>query len=152
MDAFHGEDTFQYIKADITKYKHLLAAEFEAANEGAKANEQLRRMAKDERVRLVTEIRVPVTGQRADIVLAGRPPTEPEDVAKWRPPNANGNLTLSFSNRYFASYKEAKDMENKPFGNGVDPNGVLRDALPKVYHTSDNEVLYYERIVSGDGR
>ncbi|KAF7789848.1 hypothetical protein EIP86_000796 [Pleurotus ostreatoroseus] len=236
MDAFHSDDAFQYIRVQLDKYKNLLLREYTAAEEGKKAKEQLRLMATDERIRLITEIRVPITGKRADIIRAGRPRNEPEEflvriqgyvlrsslppvlhahqsvdcrlsirpvvliamcrlppnarqasqsivlsglglvefeqgvqavmhiydhfcrnlprdrMDKWEPQTANGNFTLMFTNRYFSSYEEAQGLEAVPLSKDIDPRGVLRKSVPKAHHTSDNEVMYFERVSSTDNR
>ncbi|KAF7790157.1 hypothetical protein EIP86_001109 [Pleurotus ostreatoroseus] len=57
-----------------------------------------------------------------------------------------------FANRYLSSYQEAQGVDSVPLSKDVDPNGVLRNAVPKVYHTADNEVMYFERVVSSGSR
>ena len=73
-------------------------------------------------------------------------------LTEWEPQVVNGHLTLPFSNRYLSSFEEAQGMEQVPIPKEVDPNGVLRKSVQKVYHTSDNEVLYFERVPAGDNR
>ena len=70
----------------------------------------------------------------------------------WKPQVMNGHLTLTFANRYLASFHEAEGMQATPLSQDVDPNGVIRKSVPKVYHTSDNDVLYFERVACGDDR
>lgn len=70
----------------------------------------------------------------------------------WQPQMTNGNLSLTFSNRYFASADEAQGQEPIALGAYVDPLNILRDAVPQGIHTADNEVLYYERVVLDSGK
>ena len=70
----------------------------------------------------------------------------------WEPQITDGQLTLTFANRYLSSLHESEGMEQVPLSNDIDPNGLIRKAVPKIYHTSDNQVMYFERVPSGDNR
>jgi|ERR1700722_12342035 len=58
----------------------------------------------------------------------------------------NGESTLSASNRYFTHRKDVGQAKSVPFGEGVDPKGVLQMLADADYiHTEENEVVYYKR-------
>ena len=67
-------------------------------------------------------------------------------LGPWKPQILNGHLTLTIANRYLSSYEETLGVEQVPLSKDVDPNGVLRNSVPKVFHTADNEVKYFERV------
>ena len=63
----------------------------------------------------------------------------------WEPRREQGHYVLTFSNRYFNKESEAANEEVKALSTDVDPLGLLAKAVPDGIHTSDNEVLYFER-------
>ena len=76
-------------------------------------------------------------------VLAAQLP--PGSMSKFVPGKDSGYLTLEFSNRYFTvdtdHQLDAADLN--PY---IDPLNILGNrALANARHTSDNEVLYFER-------
>lgn len=67
----------------------------------------------------------------------------------WTPTTDEGHLCLEFSNRYFTS-KSDNTHAAVSFTKEVDPLGLLEELTPELRHTEDNEVLYYERLVSSN--
>jgi hypothetical protein len=59
---------------------------------------------------------------------------------------------LSASNRYFTHKRDVGQTTQVTFGDGVDPNGVLKKMARTDYiHTDENEVKYYKLILGSDG-
>ena len=75
-----------------------------------------------------------------------------DSLLPWEPKNWSGNLSMMFSNRYFASVEEAEGQRPLELGEEVDPDGMLRQAVPRGVHTMDNQVAYYERVLTSDGK
>ncbi|TFK59403.1 hypothetical protein BDN72DRAFT_735144, partial [Pluteus cervinus] len=59
-----------------------------------------------------------------------------------------GGPDIILSNRLFTSVMEAGQLESVPFGENVDPKGILADMLGgALIHTEDNQVRYYQRLI-----
>ena len=54
-------------------------------------------------------------------------------------------LTLEFTNRYFTLPGEVIIGEDLQLQDTIDPYNILRNVKGDAKHTTDNEVLYYER-------
>ena len=54
-------------------------------------------------------------------------------------------------NRYFTLPGEVAIGEDLQLSDAIDPYNILRNGKGDAKHTTDNEVLYYERKVIPDG-
>ena len=62
---------------------------------------------------------------------------------------ADGSTTLDASNRYFTPKKDARNGNELPFHQDIDPQGNLTQLLGTGYmRLEDNNVFYYERVTS----
>lgn len=68
----------------------------------------------------------------------------------WEPRREREHNTLTISNRYYSSASEQTNQQIVPFTSSVDPLQVLQTAVASAIHTTDNQVLYYERVPNGD--
>ncbi|KAF7798783.1 hypothetical protein EIP86_010008 [Pleurotus ostreatoroseus] len=68
----------------------------------------------------------------------------------WKPVTYEGHLGLELSNRYFSSSKEAEGQQIVELSSDIDPNNILRKAVPHGLHTLDNTVVYFERVTDGE--
>ena len=73
----------------------------------------------------------------------------PEDaMQKWRPGSSNGFLHLDISNRWFTRDRDGDDL-GMPIPDDLDPFNILRSRMSsRSRYTTENEVLYYERVKS----
>ena len=72
----------------------------------------------------------------------------PDSLQEWRPTTSEGHLCLEFSNRYFATAADGDHLNTIGLPSEVDPFGLLAEAVPSGRYTEDNQVLYYDRIIS----
>lgn len=71
----------------------------------------------------------------------------PQSLIPWAPSFFQDFPSIDISNRYFSKKKDALEAPI-PFGLDVDPHGLLAHLIQgDLAHTSDNEVLYYQRII-----
>lgn len=65
----------------------------------------------------------------------------------WAPGRDGEDHTLTFSNRYLTSGKDAEGETMCDLGDVVDPLNVLRPLLKTEVHTADNQVEYWQRRI-----
>ena len=58
---------------------------------------------------------------------------------------------LEFANRYWSMPEEVAVGEELEVSDTIDPFGILRLGQGQGKHTTDNEVLYYERKAISEG-
>ena len=64
----------------------------------------------------------------------------------------DNRAVLSTSNRYFTHKRDVGRASQVAFGDGVDPNGILRKMAGTDYiHTDKNAVNYYRILLGSDG-
>ena len=63
----------------------------------------------------------------------------------WAPMAGEGDITLTFGNRYLTREKERGGDQLADISQVVDPFNVLRPRLRLEHHTTDNVVEYWER-------
>jgi hypothetical protein len=62
----------------------------------------------------------------------------------WSAASYAGHHAIDVSNRYFTPRRDAPEMEHIPFGEAVDPHGILEDMAKAGYvHGEENCVQYY---------
>ncbi|KAK7054464.1 hypothetical protein VNI00_003662 [Paramarasmius palmivorus] len=67
--------------------------------------------------------------------------------------NAGDHYTIEVTNRYFTSQRFAANETHVPFPESVDPKGHLERLKTATFiHTTENDVSYYERTVSDNGK
>jgi hypothetical protein len=65
-------------------------------------------------------------------------------LESWNTPDYAGHTAIDISNRYFTPKRDAPKMEHIPFGEAVDPHGILEDMAKSGYvHGEENKVSYY---------
>lgn len=79
-------------------------------------------------------------------LLAAHVPAQ--TLIPWAPSFYQEHLSIDLANRYFSRRKDVLEPAI-PFGDGVDPHGILNSLMQDdLVHTSDNEVLFYQRLDS----
>jgi hypothetical protein len=75
----------------------------------------------------------------------------PKSTHPWQETLYEGHMAIDFNARYFTKRKDAPHESNRPFLEGVDPQGVL-EKLRKhdVIHGPDNQVEYI-KLLENDG-
>ena len=69
----------------------------------------------------------------------------------WTPGRDGYNLTLTASNRYLTSLRDAGGEPALDLGEVVDPLNVLRPLLQTEVYIQENVVEYWQRLEEGDG-
>jgi len=65
-------------------------------------------------------------------------------LESWNTMNYAGHTAIDISNCYFTPKRDAPKMEHIPFGEAVDPHGILEDMVKSGYmHNEENKVSYY---------
>ena len=60
------------------------------------------------------------------------------------------HTTIEFGNHYFTSRHDDPYSSEIPFGQAVDPKGILSSISGnQIFHGPDNKVLYYQLIPDG---
>ena len=68
----------------------------------------------------------------------------------WEPRKDRGHPILTVGNRYLSPVDgEEGKQQVIPMENTIDPLCILRDAVPSGVHTTENQVLYFERSTKG---
>ena len=63
----------------------------------------------------------------------------------WVPSSFQGHLSIDVGNRYFTPRQHALQVRQISFGQAIDPDNILSEAMGEEFvHTEDNEVEYYE--------
>ena len=71
-------------------------------------------------------------------------------MINWENTMYEGHIATNFSARYFTNRNLARNEVNLPFGDGVDPNGVLANVRGQdLIHGPDNQVTYVRRLKNG---
>lgn len=79
-------------------------------------------------------------------LLAAHVPAQ--TLTPWSPSFYQEHPSIDLSNRYFSRRKDTLEAAI-PFGDGVDPHGTLSGLMQDdLVHTSDNEVLFYQKLDS----
>ena len=69
----------------------------------------------------------------------------------WEPRKDRGHPVLTVGNRYLSLTKdEGTKQQLVPMKDVIDPLGILQDAAPSAVHTTENQVLYFERALKGN--
>ena len=71
----------------------------------------------------------------------------PQDhMDEWTCGHDHGHNTLTFSNRYLTLSQDC-NLETVTPMNDIDPLNILQSLVPAGIHTSESDVLYFERVV-----
>ena len=75
----------------------------------------------------------------------------PSDTMKdWVPMLFDKHVTINMGNQYFTDWHNQTNKENVAFKQGVDPDGILMEAMASDFiHTAENKVEYFELIHTG---
>ena len=72
-------------------------------------------------------------------------------LREWTPGRDGYNLTLTTSNRYLTTMRDAQGQPALDLGEIVDPFNVLRPLLQTEVHIQENVVQYWQRQSDGAG-
>jgi hypothetical protein len=75
----------------------------------------------------------------------------PRSLEDWMPVLFDGYAAIYMGNRYFINCHDKADDENVSFGEYVDPDGILEEAMGSEFsHTLENQVKYFELTHTND--
>lgn len=67
-------------------------------------------------------------------------------VGNWVTHKDRGHPILTFGNRYLTTVTQDQPSQKVLSLDDVDPLKILRNAVPDAVHTTENQVLYFERV------
>ena len=73
-------------------------------------------------------------------------------MESWEPRKDRGHPVLTIGNRYLSTL-DGKDTKQQTvtLEDAIDPFHILREATPSGVHTTENQVLYFQRTTKGTG-
>lgn len=78
---------------------------------------------------------------------------EENQLNVWTTTEFSGHSAIDMATRYFTPIQDAPDKASVPFKNNVDPAGLLTRLMGNTFiHGSDNEVLFFRKKETGDGK
>ena len=67
-------------------------------------------------------------------------------MESWELRKERGHAVLTAGSRYLSLRSDQGTQEVITMNEAIDPLGILQKAVPAAVHTTDNQVLYFERL------